>query len=229
MESPTEDYSNLISFKNSFKKTVLIIFFIIISIVFLTMNELLFKLFNLFYLPFVVIHELGHFVAAIILAPNSNPKIIIDIPNAVYRVTYDPISDGWKEIVILSSGVILSALAATIGFILLKKNDLWIARVIKYYLLSVITGQIGYLIPIHPIYAAGFAGDGFLIYLRLHYLFETLFPMTNGVFLLLFYCSLPLLILTFYLIGLIFITIFQQIEIWFNYPRKKSDESRLDR
>ncbi len=133
---------------------------------------------NVLFLPFTLVHELGHYFSALFFLPNSNPQIKINLNEFSLnfaQLTTSGLPICFNSIIVMFSGS-LTLLLAVFGFYYFssnKKSHLFV--LIRYYLIFGLLADFPNLFPILPTSLGAFS-DGYLIWIYLCVLINLPYP-----------------------------------------------------
>ncbi|MHA2156278.1 MAG: hypothetical protein ACXABU_13110 [Candidatus Hodarchaeales archaeon] len=134
-------------------------------------------MFNIIYFPITLIHELGHFLMAILFVPDQNPQIkILTFEEGLKCgcVTLGGLEICWETVLMMISGS-LSVILITILVVLIsnRKNRSFATYFQKYVFFGLLC-DLPNLFPTYPV--EGVVTDGFRTWLFLHDLINLPYP-----------------------------------------------------
>lgn len=170
------------------------IIFLVFMFCFVYLTNITFLFLRLLEFPFNLVHELGHFIFALILVPEGNPEMSLDFFSVNSpHVTYYPSSDNWEMALTALSGPSITVLLILLILYSLKGSNYTHVNLIRYYLLFNLLNQFPNLIPILPEQINMNKTDGYGVYSNLSTIFN-LPPIPESLSLIfimiLFFCGL---------------------------------------
>ena len=165
-------------------------------------------LFSIIYFPITVIHELGHFIIAIIFFPDHNPQIkLFTLEKGLECgcVTLGGLEISWEAILLFMSGTFLVILTMSLAILILNRKNEKVGSYFQKYALFGLLCDIPNLFPTYPV--EGAITDGFRSWLFLHDLMNLPYPTPQFSLLLTAIASVLIFYSSFYLGSFLFQTI----------------------
>ena len=161
--------------------------------------------FNIIYFPITLIHELGHFLIAILFFPDQNPQIkILTFKEGLKCgcVTLGGLEICWETILLLLSGSVSVILTVILGSVLIRRKNKKIGSFFTKYALFGLLCDLPNLFPTYP--TEGAITDGFRIWVYLHELVNLPYPTPQFSLLLTAITSIIIFYSSFYLGSFLF-------------------------
>ena len=125
--------------------------------------------FNVIFLPFTLIHELGHYISAQILFPDQNVHVstfLLDHGLVSGCIEIESLSVSWSSVFFLLSGSFTVTIFITSILLLIKFGMNRNLPGLEKYLLFGLLSDLPNLFPMYP--TEGLSSDGFWIWILLH-------------------------------------------------------------
>ncbi len=201
----------------------LLAFLFAVILPFLMVSTLIINIsFNIIFFPFTVIHEVGHFIVAILLFPEQNPQLkLLTFKEGLKCgcVTLGGLEISWGTIILLLSGSVLVILTVTMGMCILSRKNNKLNPYIQKYLLFGLLCDLPNLFPTYP--SEGVVTDGFRTWLFLHDLINLPYPTPQFSLIFTAIASVIIFYSSFYLGLFLFEILLNSVGKWQNqsiYP-----------
>ena len=165
-------------------------------------------IFNIVYLPITIIHELGHFIVALLFFADHNPQLkILAFEDGLKCgcVTIGSLEICWETIFLLLSGSLLVIIVVISVVAFMQRKNLKRSSCIKKYLIFGLLCDIPNLFPTYPI--EGIVTDGFRIWVYLHDLMNLPYPTPQFSLLFTVIASVVVFYSSFYLGSFVYETL----------------------
>ncbi|MFW9905416.1 MAG: hypothetical protein ACFFFH_13830 [Candidatus Thorarchaeota archaeon] len=140
--------------------------FTIVFPIFTLLSPLPIMIFNLLFLPFTIVHELGHLLVISLLLPFLNPQLEFYLFDGVFCcacLTTNEFPHCWQTIIVMLAGsfsVLSFSLFCCFALFKVRSGDFYVIG--KYYFIFGLLADLPNLLPILPS-SLGFTTDGFAI------------------------------------------------------------------
>ena len=166
------------SFINNQNVSFLFSFLFAVTLPLLQLSSSLFSIaFNILFFPFTLIHELGHYIIAVLFFPKQNPQIHFHTFKEGLTcgcVTIGGIENSWGSILLLVSGSLAVILTIILSTLIIRRTSKTTTLYVQKFFLFGLLFDLPNLFPTYP--TEGIVTDGFRMWLVLHDIINLPYP-----------------------------------------------------